>query len=252
MEVIIVEDERLTAERLRDLIHKCDNSIKVHDILPSVDRTLTWFKEHSNPDLMFLDIQLSDGTGFDVLKSLINCPPIVFTTAYDEHAIRAFKYNSVDYLLKPIHQEDLNTAIQKFRNLGDQPYYHAPAPPLEQLDKSVNGTYKKRFLIKVGEQFKTVEVNKIAYFHYEEGMTYLTQKGGLKLPLDYSLDQLEEILNPMDYFRVNRKYLVSLPAISQIHTYFNSRLLLKLDPNHEDEVIVSRDRVQDFKRWVDC
>ncbi len=252
MEVVIVEDERLSAEILKSMVEKSDSMINVTAVLDSLSNAKNWFRDNSPPDLLLLDIQLGDGTGFDLLEDLNQSPPVIFTTAYDEYAIKAFKYNSIDYLLKPIGEPELISALKKFK-VTDGLITDTIQENYQDLKKIITKEYKKRFLVKMGDQYKTIMVEEIAYAFYDDGMTYLSCIGSVgKLPIDYSLDQLEDILNPMHFFRINRKYLISLPAIKQIHSYFNSRLLLQLDSQYEDEIIVSRDRVRDFKRWIDC
>jgi two-component system, LytTR family, response regulator LytT len=253
MDLVIVEDEQLSAERLKHLVLKIDSSINVKEILPSVELAQEWFRDNSPPDVLLLDIQLSDGTAFDFLKSITTFPSIIFTTAYDEYALKAFKYNSIEYLLKPIEEEQLAKALQKFKALNRMPSEsNTIIEKIESVQKSITGNYKRRFLIKIGEQFLNVDVNQISYLFYENGACFLTTKAGKKMPIDYSLDQLEEILNPMEFFRINRQYLIRSEAIEEIHTYLNSRLLLKLKPDSVAEIIVSRDRVNNFKRWMDC
>ncbi len=251
IDVLIIEDERLIAERLKSLIISCEKDFKVVALLPSVDKAMEWFKDNSPPDLIFLDIQLNDGTGFDVIKNLDNSPPIIFTTAYHEYAMKAFKYNSIDYLLKPIDKNELENAIVKFKQLREeQPRVYDI--DYEKMNKIINQEHKRRFLVKLGDQYQNIDVNDIRFFHFTEGTTYLIDVRGGKLPLDYSLDQLEELLNPFHFFRVNRQYFINIDAISKINSYFNSRLLLTLLPEAGEEVVVSRDRVPDFKRWMDC
>ncbi|MCG8388125.1 MAG: LytTR family DNA-binding domain-containing protein [Cytophagales bacterium] len=252
MKVIIVEDERLSAERLRHLVLKIDSTITVLDILPSVQKAAEWFRANSCPDLVFLDIQLSDGTAFDLLKSLTVSPPVIFTTAYDEFALKAFNYNSIQYLLKPIEMEELDKALEKFKAMDRQPLEGTSLPDrLEQVQKTIKNEYKRRFLIKIGDQYQNVEVSQVAYVYYHDGSCLLKTREGKEFLIDYSLDQLEDILNPLDFFRVNRQFIVKADAIKEIHAYFNSRLLLRLAPGDGSEIIVSRDRVNHFKRWMD-
>lgn len=250
MDVVIVEDERLSADKLIRMLHKADPSINLLASIDSVKNGLQWFRENSPPDLLFLDIQLNDGTGFDLLKEIQHSPPVIFTTAYDQYAIRAFKFNSVDYLLKPLNQDELEQALEKY-NQADHDNTPRNHTNFGKIDSIINGEFKKRFLIKVGEQYQSVDVAEIAYFMYDDGLTYVHTKDKRKLPIDHSLENLENMLHPLEFFRINRKLLVSLGAINQIHTYFNSRLLLKLIPETVDDVVVSRDRVGDFKRWMD-
>lgn len=249
MDVVIIEDERLSADKLIRMIGQYDPQIEVVASLDSVKKGVNWFRENSPPDLVFLDIQLSDGTAFDLLNQINQSPPIIFTTAYDQYAIKAFKFNSIDYLLKPLEQDGLQQALDKFKRT-DQ--VETPSQQsFGKVDQLINGEFKKRFLIKVGDQYQSIEVTNAAYFMYDDGLTYLFDKEGNKWPMDQSLDHLENMLHPLEFFRINRKFLISLGAISQIHSYFNSRLLLKLKHETNEEVIVSRDRVGDFKRWMD-
>ena len=250
MDAIIIEDESLSAERLLHLVQKVDGAINVKGILGSVESSKEWFRDNSPPDLIFLDIQLGDGTAFDFLSKVDIVSSIIFTTAYDEYAIRAFKYNSIDYLLKPIEKNALISAVAKMKNAPLKT--NTDRHELRSLRKIVSGEYKKRFLVKVGEQFKNLEVDNVAYFSYYEGSCAVTTKDNNRWPIDYSLDQVEEVGNPIDFFRVNRQFIVNAHSIKEIHTYFNSRLILALNPENTKEVVVSRDRVNDFKRWLDC
>ncbi len=252
MNIVIVEDEKLSAERLKSLVHQIDPKIEVLALLSSVNEAIEWFRDNSPPDILLLDIQLSDGTSFDILATLSTLPTIIFTTAYDEYALKAFKYNSIEYLLKPIDKDDLSNALDKFRQLNSRPSYDGSfIKKLETVEKSITGEYKKRFLIKVGEQYKNVDVKNTAYIYYQNGGCSLVTKEDKKLPLDYSLDQLEGLLDPATFFRINRQFIISAASIAEIHTYFNSRLLLMLNPKSDHEVIVSRDRVSAFKSWMD-
>jgi len=249
MDVVIIEDERLSADKLIRMIATYDPDIQIIGNIDSVKRGIEWFKENSPPDLVFLDIQLSDGTGFDLLRQISHSPPVIYTTAYDQYAIKAFKYNSIDYLLKPLNQKELETAIEKFRKIDTSE--RRTENDLNTVDKLINGDFKKRFLVRVGEQFQSVDIHQVAYFRYDDGLAYIHCLDGRKLPIDQSLDNLENMLHPLEFFRINRKMIIGLTSIHQIHTYFNSRLLLKLKPDSTEEVIVSRDRVSDFKRWMD-
>lgn len=252
LSILIFEDEHLTAERLVQLLDKLDLDLTVLGILSSVKQGVEWFKTQAVPDLILMDIHLSDGSCFELFDHVKIDVPIIFTTAYDEYAIKAFKVNSVDYILKPIDFKELDSAFEKFRK-----YRTETVPGQSQFFQSIyqqlsrEGKYKHRFLVKVGEQLKRIESKDIAYFQYEEGMVWANSKKNLKLPMDYSLDQLEKMLDPKFFFRINRKMIVGLESVEKIHTYFNSRLKLRLEPNSGEEVIVSRERVNDFKAWLD-
>lgn len=249
--IAIVEDERLSAERLKVLVQELSPEYSVVALLDSVESTMQWLKDNSSPDLILLDIQLNDGVGFDLLADdLISCP-VIFTTAYDEYAVKAFKYNSIDYLLKPIDRAELENALEKFKKHGERTVSPEAKAQFGQVSRMLSGSYKKRFLVKLGDRFQPLIVEDIAYFVSQNDLTYLVTRSGDKWPMDQSLDQLQELINPLDFFRINRKLIISLPAIKEIHSYFNSRLLLKLDPHADDEVIVSRERVANFKRWMD-
>lgn len=250
MNALIVEDEPIASKRLANLVRELAPDIHIVDTIASVESGHRWFASHPMPDLIFLDIQLNDGYGFDILDTLETHPPIIFTTAYNEYAIRGFKYNGLDYLLKPIDKKDLQRALEKFI---ESPY-HAPdatEPKLQDLKNLFQKEYKHRFMVKVGNHFSTFNVSEIAYFKSEDGMICLCTEAGKEYPVEYSLDQLEEILNPVDFFRINRKYVVALRSVREIHQYFNSRLLLKLHPTEDEPVIVSRERCTSFKKWLD-
>lgn len=251
MKALIIEDENIASKRLANLVKELAPDVEVLERISSVEEGVAWFKKNALPDLIFLDIQLNDGYGFDIIDELKEHPPIIFTTAYNEYAIRGFKYNGLDYLLKPIDKRDLENALNKFRKTklipekeNEQKY--------EQLKNLFSKEYKRRFMVKIGNQFNSFNVENIAYFKSYEGMIYLRNINGKKYPIEYSLDQLEDILDPIQFFRINRKYMVSVNAVNEIHSYFNSRLLLKLNPHEEEQIIVSRERTTNFKKWLDC
>jgi len=201
--------------------------------------------------LIFLDIQLNDGYGFDIMDAIENHPPIIFTTAYNEYAIRGFKYNGLDYLLKPIDKNDLKVALEKFRKTTNLSTEFVAKDKFDEIKNLFQKEYKHRFMVKVGNQFKSFNVEDIAYFKSEDGVIVLFTHTGKSYPVEYTIDQLEAILNPVHFFRINRKFMVSVKAVIEIHSYFNSRLLLKILPKQEEEVIVSRERTSNFKRWLD-
>ncbi len=251
LKVLIYEDESLSAEHLVKLIGQYDPSIELLGIIESVKQGVEWFSNHPHPDLLLMDIQLSDGSCFDLFKQIRLEIPVIFTTAYNEYAIQAFKVNSVDYLLKPIDFQDLKLAFEKFRK---QRSIQVPNP--EQLYEQLYSRlvkpmqYKKRLLIKIGEQLKQVVVDDIAFFQFDEGMCRAVTFGKNRMPVDFSLDELEQMLDPKMFFRINRKFIVNPDSIEKIHTYFNNRLKLQLRPDPETEVLVSRERVSDFKNWL--
>ena len=237
MKVVIVEDEKLSARRLQNLLQNDYPHMNICGTLHSVEDARNWLKQESAPDLLFLD----------VLQLFADPPPVIFTTAYDRYAVKAFKFFSVDYLLKPIEPDELKQALNKFKKMQDLGW----KDQLKGLSQAYSDHYKKRFLIRVGEQFHNVSIDDVAYFYHRHAANYLYDDQGKYYQIDQSLDQLEQVLNPLEFYRVNRQCIVSLKSISSIHTYLNSRLLLKLAPEMDEEVIVSRDRVIGFKKWMD-
>ncbi len=251
MKALIIEDENIASKRLANLVNELAPDIEILERISSVEEGISWFKDNVLPDLIFLDIQLNDGYGFDIIDAIDEHPPIIFTTAYNEYAIRGFKYNGLDYLLKPIDKRDLENALNKFRKTTVVPKKEGELK-YEQLKNLFSKAYKRRFMVKIGNQFNSFNVEDIAYFKSHEGLIYLRNVNGKRYPIEYSLDQLEDILDPIHFFRINRKYMVSVNAVSEIHSYFNSRLLLKLAPEEAEQVIVSRERTTNFKKWLDC
>ena len=256
MNVVIIEDENLTAKRLESLLHKYDPAITVLNRIPSVAEAVTWFREpHPPVELVFMDIHLEDDLGFRIFEQTSLTIPVIFTTAYDEYMIQAFKVNSIDYLLKPINYNELVAAIEKFKSLKKQfGQEAAPAPDIDTLlsliGKSKQTDYKDRFMITVGAKIRSIETSDIAYFYLEEKIVFLVTRDGLSLPVDYSLDKLTQLLNPRHFFRISRQFLVSLPAIQQIHAYSAGKLKLDLAPKPRQEVFVSGDRMTEFKEWL--
>ncbi|GAB5563646.1 MAG: LytTR family DNA-binding domain-containing protein [Winogradskyella sp.] len=249
MKAVIIEDEDIASRRLKYLIEELAPDCEILTQISSVESGLKWFAKNELPDLIFLDIQLNDGYGFDIIDQLPTHPPIIFTTAYNEYAIRGFKYNGLDYLLKPIDKTELKKALQKFTSITDK--RQDVKTDINAIRQLFAKEYKKRFMVKIGNQFSTYKVEDIAYFMADEGIIFLHTLNGQKCPIEYSLDQLEEILDPIQFFRINRKFMVSVGAVEEIHSYFNSRLLLKLNPQQKDQIIVSRERTTNFKKWLD-
>lgn len=246
MDAIIVEDEELTAERLQHLLSK-HASINILDILHSVKETRGWLEQNPLPDLIFLDIQLGDGSGFDILNSIETFPHIIFTTAFDQYAIDAFKYNSIDYLLKPVKEKDLVRAIEKLEKVNSSSEINSL---LTNLQSQIKKEYKEKFLVKVGLKYHSFQTNEIAYFYSEEGETYLKSKEGKTIIIDHTLDSLEKQLDPSIFFRINRHMITNSEQIHSIDSYFNNRLIIQLHPEFHEDIIVSRDRVKGFKKWM--
>lgn len=247
MNAIIIEDEQLTAERLKKLIAE-HTSLNVIQIFYSVESGRKWLKENETPDVLFLDIQLGDGTGFDILDALASFPKVIFTTAFDKYVLDAFKYNSVDYLLKPIKSEDLIVAVNKLKRVQSQDDI---GQMVSNLKSQLQGGYKKKFLVKTGHKFQSVSIEDVAYFYSESSTSYLRTLKSESLIIDHSLDELQKILDPDRYFRINRHMMICDDHISSIDSYFNNRLLLTLKPEFSEQVIVSREKVRAFKDWLD-
>jgi len=253
MKVLIIEDEQLAYERMVELLKKVDDSISICGNLDSVKASIIWFRENEMPDLIFMDIQLADGLSFEIFDHVnVDCP-IIFTTAYQEYAIKAFKVNSVDYLLKPIDYEELTSAFEKFLKQSQlkQNTNSIPLEVLMDVKRMLNRQYKNRFVVKVGEHIKSIEVNDILFFYSLDKGTYLNTSGNRNLNIDFSLDTVHELLDPVKFFRVNRKYIISHSAIDDIVMYSNSRLKLKLKHSVDENILVSREKVQAFKSWLD-
>ena len=254
MNVVIIEDEKRTAQRLENLLLQYDPTIRVLVKLPSIAKSLAWFARPTpaEADLLFLDIHLDDGSGFQFLEQAQLTLPVIFTTAYDQYAIQAFKTNSIDYLLKPIDVAELARAIDKFKRLQQlsQPALLPDTTTLMQALKRSPSPYKERFMVTIGTKSRSLPTSGIAYFFYENKAIWLTTRDGQHVSLDYSLDKLATLLDPGQFFRVNRAFLVSLDAIQTIHTYSGSKLKVDLQPMARQDVFVSGERVSDFKEWL--
>ncbi len=251
IKVVIVEDEPPAANRLEKMLLKARSNIEVLAKLESVKEAVTFFESAPDIDLCFMDIQLADGISFEIFSQVDVEAPIIFTTAYDDYSLQAFKVNSIDYLLKPIDQLDLEKSLKKFGKFSgklkaiDQDKIDSL---LEVLQKK---NYKEQFLIKSGQSLSIIQTGQIAYFYSEDGYVQLVTNENKKHLIEYSLEQLSEIVDPQYFFRINRKYILQMPAIEKINSYFNSRLKLNLSPAAKEDVIVSRERVSDFKKWLD-
>jgi len=249
MKVVIIEDEKLAAEKLHSTLLQIDAEIEVITVLESVEDSINWFIGNPSPDLIFMDIQLDDGISFEIFDSIKIDAPVIFTTAFNEYAIRAFKVNSVDYLLKPIETKALENALHKFKSIfaDKRSFEERVSQVFEQLSKQ----YKSRFFIKIGNRFQSIQVAQVCSFFVEERNTFLKTTEGKTYDLDYSLDQLEKMINPEKFFRINRNFLVNINCIDEIIRYSSSRLKLKLNSESRGDLIVSRDKVTEFKRWMD-
>ena len=251
MDVLIIEDEKPAARRLGRMLQSLN--IEAKAMLHSVEESLAWFQENEHPDLIFLDIQLSDGLSFEIFESIEIKSAIIFTTAYDEYALQAFKLNSIDYLLKPIDNEDLEAAVNKFKERI--PENVGLSIDLNDIKKllvnPLEREYKKRFTVKVGQHLKMIAIDAIECFYSENKGTYIHTNENRDYLIDLTLEELEKELEPQTFFRVSRKFYVNVNAIKDMISYTNSRLQIKLHTYNEQEVIVSRERVRDFKDWLE-
>jgi two-component system LytT family response regulator len=253
MNVVIVEDEHLTAERISTLLRQIDPGIEILSIIDSVKQSVDWFKSNQKPDLVFMDIQLADGLSFDVFDKVKIEVPVIFITAFQEYAIKAFKVNSVDYLLKPVSEEDLRTALDKYKR-----YYNKElsipsigGDLLQNIRDMISKPYKSRFMVRVGDHIKTVDVANILYFYSLQKGTYIHSSDKHNYVVDYTLGGLEELLDPLLFYRINRRYLITHKAISDVVTLSSSKLKVKLLHSEDDEIYISRDKVATFKEWLD-
>lgn len=252
MNILIIEDEELAAEHLANLIKRIVPEVNTLHINDSIESSVKWFTSNPAPDLIFMDIQLGDGLSFEIFEKSNIKAPVIFTTAYEEYAIKAFKVNSIDYLLKPISPDDLSFAINKFKEMkSNKVEQQIEASVLEKVKQMLNPKYKERFVIKVGEHIKSVPTNEINYFYSSSGSTYLCNQKGSNYILDNSLEELEKLVDPLQYFRINRKYIINLEAITDMVSFSSSRIKIKLANCSDDDVIVSRDKVHAFKAWLD-
>lgn len=250
MNIIIIEDEKPAARLLQRKVEKL--GLQITTLLHSVEESIHWFQNNQHPDLIFLDIQLSDGLSFEIFENIEINSAVIFTTAYDEYALRAFKLNSIDYLLKPIDEEELETAVNKFKARNSStPNLSLDFEMIKKmLVNPIDRTFKKRFTIKMGQQLKMINIDEVECFFSENKGTYLHTFENRNYLLDATLEQLETELDPQNFFRVSRKFIIPMKGIKEIQLHSNSRLKVILPSYKEDEVIVSREKVADFKNWI--
>ncbi|MCF2496456.1 LytR/AlgR family response regulator transcription factor [Dyadobacter chenhuakuii] len=248
MKILIIEDEKPAVRRLIQLINQQLPEAQVIASLDTVTAAIQWFGNNTEPDLIFLDIQLADGISFEIFEKVKVNAPIIFCTAYDQYAIKAFKLNSIDYLLKPVDPEELTHALNKFNSGKNE-----PAISLDQIRSLIQPaakTFKTRFLVKLGERIQTIDIQDIAFFYSEDKVTLLQTRQGKKYTLDYILDEIEEMVSPEQFFRINRKYISSISAIKDVFTYSNSRLKIHLENCADSDILISRERMGPFKTWL--
>ena len=250
MNILVVENEKPAAERLIRMLGKIDRTITVSGILETVEGTVNWFQSNPRPDLILMDIQLDDGLSFEIFDIINIEIPVIFTTAFDEYTLKAFKVNSVDYLLKPVDEKLLKAALEKFKKLftDKDPFKR----DFRQLIYEFRNQFKSRFLIKIGEKYRSIPTGEVSHFHICERNVFLADYYGKDYGVDNSLEELQGMLDPRKFFRINRECIVNIDAITLMHSYSSSRLQLTLKETEKNDLfVVSREKVAEFKKWID-
>ena len=252
MKVLIVEDEDLAVKKLQKTLQAADDNIEVIGVTDSIRSSVEWLQQNQQPDLILMDIELADGQSFEIFNLTEVKSPVIFTTSYDEFALKAFKVNSVDYLLKPVQKEELQAALAKYRRLKGEGSSDMSLDKLvkELQQKLAPREFRKRFLVKHAQKLVSIEVEEIAYFYSDGRLNFFKTHDNRKFVVDYTMDELEEMLDPEKYFRISRSFFVSAESIEKIEDYFGNRLILQLRPPVDKEALVSREKVSDFKKWM--
>ena len=259
MKILIIEDEAPAFRRLQQLINDVIKDAEIIEVIDTVKDSIEWFKNMPLPDLVFMDIQLADGLSFEIFDEVeVKCP-LIFTTAFDEYTLQAFKVNSIDYLLKPVKKEELAHSLNKLQqlkeNLGNSEGKKELQPDLKELInvfRQKSTPYKSRFLVKLGERLISLSEEDIAYFYAEDGYVLIKTISDQKFTIDHTLDELEKMLNPHLFFRLNRQFLSRFQAINEIHAYFKGKLAVSLLPEWKENIIVSREKAPLFKNWLNA
>jgi len=253
MQILVIEDEKLAADRLITLITDIEPTAQVLKSIESIKAAVKWLNSNPHPDLIFMDIQLADGLSFEIFDKVEVEVPVIFTTAYNEYALRAFKVNSIDYLLKPIDKEELRTSIHKYLKLNKNVTQNVALQPqlLKHVMNLIQNPYKSRFVVRIGEHIKTIAIEDVAYFYSSEKSSFLRSISGRDYAIEFTLDQLEQELDPHKFFRVSRKFIIAMPHIKDIIAYSGNRLKIIAMGGDQEEVLVSREKVTDFKKWLD-
>jgi DNA-binding LytR/AlgR family response regulator len=251
MKIVIIEDEETASARLKKILLELDNSIEIAATLESIDASVKWFNANPAPRLIFADIQLADGPSFEIFKKVKIPVPVIFITAFDNYALQAFKFNGIDYLLKPIKKTDVEQSLLKYKTLQTNQL----PPPVDYHEilsaiVSRKPVYQKRLVIRIGQTIRTLEIDDVAYFYTEEKIAFSCSKDNQRLPLDFTLDELEKILDPAEFFRINRQFIIHIKAIGSMFSYSKSRIKVLLKPPSDAETIVSAERSAHFKEWL--
>ena len=248
MKILLVEDEQAAVRRLHKLLTEIDPGNEVIGALSSIEAAVEWLTTHPAPDVILMDIHLADGSSFDIFDKVTVTAPVIFATAFDEYALKAFKVNAIDYLLKPIKRVDLEQALQRLSK--GIPKEDTGEDFIQKLANAGLIKRTKRILVKMGQAIKLIELDNVAYFYSRDKISFAVLPGNKRYPLDHSLDQLEQMVDPVHFFRINRQFIVKMEAIDEMIAYSKSRVKLKLNPPTEEDAIVSKERSPEFKKWL--
>ncbi|MEM1407858.1 MAG: LytTR family DNA-binding domain-containing protein [Bacteroidota bacterium] len=252
MNILIIEDETLAAEKLENLLKELDSSIHILGKLKSIEAVTDWFESGGDkPDLVISDIRLLDGLSFEIFKQVDYKGAVIFTTAYDQYAIKAFEVNSIDYLLKPVQKEKLKNSLEKFKSLNSTVESPFPYEELVAMIKGQQQEYKSRFMVRTGNKIVAVPVEKISYFYSQNKLTYIVTHDNKKYPLDQPLEVIDKQLDPKQFFRANRQFIITFESIDEIHPYFKGRVKINLKHQPEEEIVISAEKSPEFKKWLD-
>ena len=252
LRVVIIEDEAPAFRRLQKILEEVEPDVELLEVLDSVEEAVKWIRENELPDLIFMDIQLSDGISFEIFDEVTISCPVIFTTAFDEYMLKAFKVNSIDYLLKPIKVEDLRASLSKLKSHKN--HFSESGFSIQEVLKQIQGgnlTFKSRFLIKIGDKMLSVETDQVAYFQTRNGVVHLTTLSERTYLMDQSLDELESLLDPARFFRANRQFIVAFQSIHTVHRYHKGKLLVETRPSSKEDIVVSAEKSTKFKSWLD-
>lgn len=253
MKALIIEDETIAVQRLIEMLRELDKRIQIVNVLDSVESSVAFLKQTTGLDLIFMDIELGDGRSLDIFEEVEVDTPVIFITAYQEHALKAFKQNSIDYLLKPLHRSELEAALTKYERIHshqDMQWQKNVVRFLKEMKAGEQEEYKDRFLAKSGTRFISVPVDNIAYFYTKERLQYIKTATNEDLIIDKPLDEIENDLNNKTFFRANRQFILNYNHIEKVHAWFSGKLKVQVEPAAYEEIIVSRLRAADFKRWL--
>jgi DNA-binding LytR/AlgR family response regulator len=258
MNILIVEDEDLAVKKIQKTLLSVDDNARVVGVTDSIRSTVEWLQQNAAPDLILMDIELADGQSFEIFKLTDIKSPVIFTTSYDEYALKAFKVNSIDYLLKPVQKEELQAALDKYKEIkksfgpkeGESEEARLDSLLKELRSRLEPKEYRQRFLVKHGQKLVSIEMNEIAYFFSDGRLNFFKTTDNRKFVVDYTMDELEDMVDPRQYFRISRSFYVSVGCIDKIEEYFGNRLILTLKPAVDKEALVSREKVTDFKKWM--